>query len=190
MVSTSNRPGGLFESIEKDPNSKYEKIILTYEVGLDKIYNRKEIEKKKLEPEFPREYMGQYLGRVDNVFLPSQIQTCIDLGNEYNIDKIPVSLYTLKSVGIDPGFSSSGTGIVVLEHIKPELKEDKIRVIESHLIEKGDPNAILELCWSIWKRNGYLNTVFWIDGSNRAMVNLLKIRWNESLTWETSQSFG
>jgi hypothetical protein len=25
-----------------------------------------------LEPEFPREYMGQYLGKVGNVFLPSQ----------------------------------------------------------------------------------------------------------------------
>ena len=39
MVSTPNRPDGLFQSIEKDPNSKYEKIILTYEVGLDKIYD-------------------------------------------------------------------------------------------------------------------------------------------------------
>jgi hypothetical protein len=28
------------------------------------------------------------------------------------------------------------------------------------------------------------------DGSNRAMVNLLKIRWDEPLTWETSQTFG
>ena len=28
MTSTPNRPGGLFETIQKDPNSKYEKIIL------------------------------------------------------------------------------------------------------------------------------------------------------------------
>ena len=190
MVSTPNRPGGLFETIEKDPNSKYCKIVLDYTVGLDKIYDRKEIEKKKNEPEFPREYMGQYLGRVGNVFLPSQIQNCIELGSEYSIDKVPVSLYTLKSVGIDPGFSSSGTGIVVLEHIKPELQEDKIRVIESHFIEKGDPNKIVELCWSRWKKHNWMNTYFFIDGSNRAMVNLLKIRWDESLTWETSESFG
>jgi len=187
MVSTPNAPGGLFESIEKDPNSKYHKIFLDYTVGLDKIYDRKEIEKKKNEPEFLREYAGQYLGKVGNVFLPSQIQTCIDLGNEYSINKIPVSLYTLKSVGLDPGFSSSATGIVVLEHIKDE---DKIRVIESHLIEKGDPNAIVQLCWSIWKKHEFMNTLFFIDGSNRAMVNLLKIRWDEPLTWETSQTFG
>jgi hypothetical protein len=81
-----------FETIEKDPNSKYCKIVLDYTVGLDKIYDRQEIEKKKNEPEFLREYAGQYLGRVGNVLLPSQIQTCIDLGQQYSIDKIPVSL--------------------------------------------------------------------------------------------------
>ena len=35
-----------------------------------------------------------------------------------------------------------------------------------------------------------MNTFFFIDGSNRAMVNLLKIKWQESLTWEDKQSFG
>jgi hypothetical protein len=179
-----------FETIEKDPNSKYCKIVLDYTVGLDKIYDRQEIEKKKNEPEFLREYAGQYLGRVGNVLLPSQIQTCIDLGQQYSIDKIPVSLYTLKSVGIDSGFSSSATGIVVLEHIQPDNIKDKIRVIETYNIEKGDPNQIVELCWDIWERNNWMNTFFFIDGSNRAMVNLLKIRWQESLSWETKQSFG
>ena len=190
MVSTPNRPGGLFETIEKDPNSKYCKIVLDYTVGLDKIYDRKEIGKKKSEPEFLREYAGQYLGKVGNLLLPSQIQTCISLGKEYSIDKIPVSLYTLKSVGIDPGFSSSATGIVVLEHIKPDNIKDKIRVIETYNIEKGDPNQIVNLCWRIWERNNWMNTFFFIDGSNRAMVNLLKIKWSESLSWEDKQSFG
>jgi hypothetical protein len=190
MVSTPNAPGGLYETIEKDPNSKYTKIYLDYTVGLDKIFNQEEIEQKKKEPEFLREYMLQYLGRVGNVFLPSQIQKCIDLGQEYSIDEIPVSLYTLKSVGIDPGFSSSATGIIVLEHIKPDNLKDKIRVIETYNIEKGDPNQIVNLCWNIWERNNWINTFFFIDGSNRAMVNLLKIKWQESLSWESKQSFG
>ena len=103
MVSTPNRPDGLFQSIEQDPNSKYEKIVLSYEVGLDKIYDRQEIEKKKLEPEFPREYECKYLGKVGNVFTPLQIENCINLGLEFNTDKIPVSQYTLKGVGLDPG---------------------------------------------------------------------------------------
>jgi len=35
-----------------------------------------------------------------------------------------------------------------------------------------------------------MNTVFFIDGSNRAMVNLLKIRWQESLYWDNVKDFG
>ena len=35
-----------------------------------------------------------------------------------------------------------------------------------------------------------MNTLFFIDGSNRAIVNLLKIKWDESLTWESTQTFG
>jgi len=35
-----------------------------------------------------------------------------------------------------------------------------------------------------------MNTYFFIDGSNRTMVNLLKIKWNESLNWESKSRFG
>lgn len=31
-----------------------------------------------------------------------------------------------------------------------------------------------------------MNVVYWIDGSMRSMVNLLKIRWDESLYWESN----
>src|SRR4029079_12528475 len=40
MASTPNKPDGLYETIEKDPNSKYHKISLDYAVGLDKIFDR------------------------------------------------------------------------------------------------------------------------------------------------------
>jgi hypothetical protein len=68
--------------------------------------------------------------------------------------------------------------------------KDKIRVIETYNIEKGDPNQVVNLCWQIWERHNWMNTFFFIDGSNRAMVNLLKIRWNESLNWESKSTFG
>ena len=132
----------------------------------------------------------RYLGRVGNLITPQQLEMLTNLGNEYSIDKIPVSLYTLKSVGLDPGFSSSATGIVVLEHIKPEDKEDKIRVIESYLIEKSTPTAVTEICWNIWKRFNYMNCYFFIDASNAATVNTMKIRWDESLLWPQKTTFG
>jgi hypothetical protein len=34
-----------------------------------------------------------------------------------------------------------------------------------------------------------MSTVYFIDGSNRAIVNLLKIRWKESLYWEKTSDF-
>jgi hypothetical protein len=82
----------------------------------------------------------QYLGKTGNVFTPQQVDQCIELGKEFDTTKIPVSLYTLKSVGIDLGFSSSSTGIVILEHIKT-MNDNKhmIRVVNSHLIERGGP---------------------------------------------------
>ncbi len=187
LSSTAFKPNGLMQSIELDTNSKYFKLRLPYQLGLGTIYDPKDIETRKNDVEFKREFELQYVGKQGNVFTQQQVDLCQELGKQYSIDRIPVSLYTLKSVGLDPGFSSSGTGIVVLEHIRDE---DKIRVIESHLIEKGDPNQIVNLCWDIWKRFNYMNTLFFIDGSNRAMVNLLKIRWDEPLTWETSQTFG
>lgn len=140
------------------------------------------------EPEFPREYQGKYLQRVGNVFSSSQIQTCIDLGEEFNTTKVPVSNYTLKSVGVDFGWSSPGTGIVVLEHIK--TPRNIIRVIDSYLIEKGDPNQVIELLWSMYKQFSYMNVVFFCDGADRASVNLAKIKFNESLSWDRIKDFG
>ena len=49
---------------------------------------------------------------------------------------------------------------------------------------------IVELCWDIWKRHNFMNTAYFVDGSDRAMVNLLKIRWQESLLWEKTTDFG
>jgi hypothetical protein len=179
MISTPNRPGGLFQSIELDPNSKFEKIILDYTYGLDKIYDRVEIEKKKLEPEFKREYMGFYLGKTGNVFSETQIQSCVALGQQ--LKDIPISQYTLKSVGLDPGFSSSKTAIVMCEHLKDH---NKIILRYSKEIDKADPNEVVNLCWDLWKQNGFMNTLFFCDGSNRSMINLLKIRFDEPLDWE------
>jgi hypothetical protein len=60
MVSTPNTPGGFFEKIEKDRNSKYAKLKLDYTYGLGTIYDRAFIEKKRLEPAFEREYNLKY----------------------------------------------------------------------------------------------------------------------------------
>jgi hypothetical protein len=182
MISTPNAPNGLFESIEKDPNSKYHKIFLLVDVGLDKIFDRKEIEKKRLEPEFPREYEGKYLGRIGNVFTPLQIDQCIQLAE--SLKAIPISNYNLHSVGVDFGFGSSKTSIVMCEHLKTLRGEDKIIVRFAEEYEKSNPQSIVDICHSLYRSNW--NTYFFVDGANRAAVNLMKVAFDESLNWDTS----
>lgn len=60
MASTPNKSGALFQKIENDSTSKYAKLKLDYKYGLGTIYDRVFIEKKKLEPEFEREYNLKY----------------------------------------------------------------------------------------------------------------------------------
>ena len=120
MVSTPNAPGGLFERIEKDPNSKYKKLFLGNQYGLDRIYDRAFIEKKKLEPDFAREYDLIYLGRIGNIFSPLQIDKVIQLGEQYK--GLPTNDYTLHSVGVDVGFGSSSTAVVLTEFLRKNLR--------------------------------------------------------------------
>jgi len=180
FVSTPNAPGGLFESMEKEKVSIYNRIKLDYTYGLGKIYSEEEIQEQKRSPSFKQEYCCQYLGTIGNLFSPKQIDEIVKLGQEYK--DITISQYTLKTVGIDPGFSSSATAIVMCEHIRDN--EDKIIVRYSELIEKGDPNAIADLLWDFHLKYP-MNLYYLIDGSNRAMVNLLKIKFNEPLNWDS-----
>src|SRR5919202_5149164 len=79
MVSTPNAPGGLFERIEKEPESTclYKRLYLDYTVGLGKIYTTEEIERAKQSPSFEREYGLKYLGRIGNTFLTSDIDKAL-----------------------------------------------------------------------------------------------------------------
>jgi hypothetical protein len=52
MMSTPNAPGGLFETIEKEPFDTciYKKIFLDYIYGVGKIYTKEEIDKARVSP--------------------------------------------------------------------------------------------------------------------------------------------
>src|SRR6476646_1592234 len=52
FVSTPNAPGGLFESMEKENASIYNRIKLDYTYGLGKIYSEEEIQEQKRSPSF------------------------------------------------------------------------------------------------------------------------------------------
>jgi hypothetical protein len=51
----------------------------------------------------------------------------------------------------------------------------------------GDPQAIVNLIFNLYLQYGTANTFIWVDGSNRAFCNLLKVAFSESLNWEKSR---
>jgi hypothetical protein len=65
-----------------------------------------------------------------------------------------------------------------------ELLKDKGKVIvrQTETFTKSDPNYIKDYIFELYRK--WWNLWIVVDGSNRAMVNLLKSAFNESLTWD------
>jgi hypothetical protein len=182
MVSTPDRPGGLFYNIEneKEDTCLYKRLKMDYHYGLGKIYSQEEIDKAKQSPGFGREYELQYLGRIGNVFSPLQIDKAIALGEQYK--NIPVNQYTLHGCGVDPGFGSSKSAIVLTEHLK---EQQKIRVLYAAQFDHPNPEDIADLCFDLHRK--YQHTWFFVDGANRGFITQLKVDFGESVNWEKAQ---
>ena len=97
---------------------------------------------------------------------------------------LPINNLTIHSIGVDIGFGSSNTAVVATEFLKEEAK---IRVLYAQEWEHGDPQAIVNLIFNLYLRYSTDNTFIWVDGSNRAFCNLLKVAFSESLNWEKSR---
>jgi hypothetical protein len=169
MVSTPNRPDGLFAQIEKEPyeSSIYKKIFLHYTEGLGKIYTEKEIEKAKRSPSFPREYELQYQGLIGNVFAPVAIENCQKI--DYNPDQIIRDAKV--SIGIDPSFGPSKFGIVVTRFIN-----ERIEVIEAEEYERPDFNDMINRVWEIKQQHKIddNNLTIYVDAANPEIWQSLK----------------
>ena len=106
----------------------------------------------------------------------------LNLGEQFK--GLPSNDYTLHSVGVDFGFSSSATAIVLTEFLK---EERKIRVLYAEEFEKSNPQDIVDICFNLYRK--HWNTWFFVDGANRAAVNLMKVAFDESLNWEKQAHF-
>ena len=67
------------------------------------------------------------------------------------------------------------------EHMK---ESDKIIVRFAEEYEKANPQDIVDICHSLYTK--HWNTYFFVDGSNRAGINLLNVAFDESLNWDTN----
>jgi len=57
-------------------------LLIDYSFCPGKIYNRAEIEEKKLELEFRRKYKAFYLGKRGNLFSRTRIDNCSQIGEQ------------------------------------------------------------------------------------------------------------
>ena len=188
MVSTPNRPDGLFYKIEhenKFGKGYFNRILLDYRRGLGKIYDSDFIEKEKDQPYFGREYDLQYLGTIGNVFPQSLIDSVLKLGDEPWPARI--NQFQFHPVGVDFGFNVSKTVICVGEW-DPELKRIRIMRMDDFGTEPPTPEMVADRMFEIYREFG-TNTHFFIDGSNRGSVNQIKKKFGESMHWEKEKDF-
>lgn len=171
MVSTPNAPGGLFETIEREPEQTclYKRLKMDYTYGLDRIYTREEIANAEKSPSFEREYDLKYLGIIGNVFHIKDIDESI-VG--YDPDDPNVNGYALMSMGIDCGFGSSAFGIVVTR-----ISDDKIQILFADEFERPDYNEMLDRVLDLLSK--YRAQHVYIDGANPEFIRSLKFQLGE-----------
>lgn len=182
MVSTPNKRGGIYETIEKQPEEEhgYKKIEYLYQRGVGKIYDPKEIEGEKTKGYFKREYMGLYDYDVGNLF-PLHTLDLIESNGRRIMDFDTVHYYTHKSLGIDVGYGSSNTAFVVTEKI-----DGYIRVIYAKQFNRPVNEEMLRLAVNLifhYQLNKNNNQIY-VDAANPGFIRSLKIAIGESQDYE------
>jgi hypothetical protein len=199
MVSTPNAPGGLFERIEKEPESTclYRCLYLHYTVGLGKIYTIQEIDRAKQSPSFEREYGLKYLGRIGNTFLTSDIDKALsplllssntnnfqfaeNNSSSFILDPDQFILGARKSMGIDPTWGSSAFGIVITRFV-----DGRVQILYADEFERPDFNEMIQKVWELYMKFQFDGSVdrIYVDGANPSFISSLKLMLGEREDYE------
>ena len=185
LVSTPNCPGSLMENIMKEPEQTciYKRLFMDYNYGLNRIYTPAEIEKARMSPSFEREYCLKFSGKIGNLLSMKTIDYAVSLGEQYNVENEPPNPYNIMSLGVDPGFGSSSTALVLTEFIK---ERNIIRVLSAEeYTDHPNPQDIIDKIFDIHRK--YWNCWVFCDGSNRGFLTSLKIAFGESIHYESAE---
>lgn len=182
LVSTPNRRGGIYETIEKQPEAEhgYKKLEYLYQRGLGKIYDEGEIESESKKGYFKREYCGLYDYDTGNL-LPLSTLEHIENNGRKLLDFESVNYATKKSMGIDVGYGSSNTAFVVTEMV-----DGYIRVIYAQQFNRPVSEEMINLATNLifhYQLNRYGNQIY-VDAANPAFIRSLKIAIGENSTYE------
>jgi hypothetical protein len=180
LGSTPYSIDGLMHTIQKEENSIYTKLFLNYEVGLNKIFSKKDIEKAKQSPSFEREYNLRYAFDIGNVLTEQLIQRCLDIKYDPNY----VVYECPKSIGIDPSYGSSKFAIVVTQFM-----DGRIQVLYADEFERPDPFEMERLALDLTRQYGLFegttqNGQLLVDGANVNFIKSMKHMLNENIHYE------
>ncbi len=187
MISTPNRPGGLYERIEKDSETMFHKVYWPYQIGLGKIYSVEEVESARKQPGFSREMELAYGGALGNAFSQHLIDKALEIGKQpiYDYEHNPDPKYkqryaysNVASLGVDPGYGSSNFGICLTQ-----AREEKIYVCFAEEYEKASFISMADYIVRIM--NAYHNIRCYIDGSQPEFISEIKKRLNEVEDYES-----
>jgi hypothetical protein len=180
LGSTPYSIDGLMHNIQKEENSIYTKLFLNYEVGLNKIFTKEDIEKAKTSPSFEREYNLRYAFDIGNVLTEQLIQRCLDI--KYSPDHVVYECP--KAIGIDPSYGSSKFAIVVTQFM-----DGRIQVLYAEEFDRPDPFEMERLSLELSRKYGLFegttqNGQLLVDGANVNFIKSMKHMLNENIHYE------
>jgi len=212
LVSTPNQPGGLFETIEREPANRclYTRILLDYTYGLGKIYSYKDIEVAKTSPSFSREFNLMYGGHIGNVISENSIQAALKMGAEQydptSSKDSAVNPFAKKVMAIDPGWGSSACGYCICQLVNVVAATnsnsnstttstfsdnshigDVIQILYAEEFSRPDFNDMIALSMALMQKYGLLHdsdAKVFVDGSASAFIRSLKLAIGENPDYE------
>ena len=181
MVSTPDRPDGLFATMEQEKDNGYTKLFLDYTYGLGKIYDPEVIEREKRQEYFEREYNLKYLGRAGDVFHTLDIEAATVGQDNSEADAMlaeSTSTFYGRSMGIDPAWGSGSDFAIVIS----QYRNNKVEIFYAESISKpyfdDAINKIMQL-----KQKHHVTRVY-VDGANPEVIHELKRRVGEFEKYE------
>jgi hypothetical protein len=183
VVSTPASPGGLMETIQREENSIYYKLMMNYEVGLNKIYTKQDIERARESPSFEREYNLHYAYDIGDLLTNADIQKCLDI----NYDPTRIIYEAPKSIGIDPAWGGSSK----FAFIATQFVDGRIQVIAADEFERPEPREMETYALDLVRQlhifenpNQQQNGQILVDGANVSFIKFLKHKLNENTNYE------
>jgi hypothetical protein len=178
LISTPSHEGDLMDEIRKesDESCQYKRLFMDYTVTLDKLYSIDEINNaRRTSPAFEREFNLSFTHSIGNVFSTASIERAIDLGRLPGADQLHIG--GRRAMGIDVGFSTSKTSIVILQ-----TTNNRLQVLHSSEHERPSYEALVHYILKLYRE--YRVSNIYVDASAVSLIASVK-----SLLREPSQNY-